>query len=189
MMQTYPFHLIILHLCTLPSCSDTALAACSSPYLTCLTVSGPMRFSPHVASVMAARCAAVTSLMLNCWAEDTGDESSSPEGGESDVVVADAPPRPWEDLAAAGMAWDEGRSLGLIRLLQELGPRLKELAICKADGWRPEALAALRHCRALTKLCIDAGDEDPVELKCEDVHDGHAKAFLLLSSSCPPCQC
>ncbi len=150
-------------------------------------LSGTLRFSPHVASVMAARCTAVTSLMLNCWSLGTGDDDSSSEGAESeDAEWAAAPPPAGEDLAAADMARDDGRSLGRIPLLQELGPRLTELSIYKATGWRPEALAAVRHCRALTKLCIDAGEDDPVDLECEDVPKDMQRPFGCCQVAVPP---
>lgn len=131
--------------------------------------------------MVVSHCPALTELLIDCHAHDhqldepssdeddeagtgeTGEEGAGGGEGPAEAVAADGE----EGTAAAllaGKAQGEGLdccdmlTLGLDRLLGELGPRLLDLTIMAADSWLPGMFRALRHCRALTDLFVEAGD-------------------------------
>ncbi len=141
--------------------------------------------TPQVTSVVASHCPGVTVLTIDCQTQGReSDDPSSDEEDEAGTREAGQEGEAWgggpmeeagakvaedgeEGAAAALLAgkaqaegldhWAEMVTLGLDRLLQQLGPRLQELNIIAADSWLPGMFRALRHCRELTDLFVEAG--------------------------------
>lgn len=141
-----------------------ALPAFGTPHLTTLELRGIYWINPYMAAKIASSCPAVTSLTLDNTAQGMEDDEPSSEGEEDDAGVGPAmcpPPRlTTSDIPCAF----EGLAQARILLLQEMGPRLTDLTLKEADGWWTESLQALRHCRALKDLYIDAGENTLIDL-------------------------
>ncbi len=125
--------------------------------------------NPYIAAKLATSCPSVTSLTLDSLAQGVVEDEPSSEEDEDDAGEGPATRPPasltLSDVPCEGEALAQGR----IHLLQEMGPRLTELTLLEAEGWWTASLQALRHCRALTDLYFDAGENDPVDLKRKQV--------------------
>ncbi len=129
---------------------------------------------PYIAAKIASSCPSVTSLTLDNAAQGMEDDEPSSEEEEDDAVEGPATTPParltLSDIPCDGEVLAQAR----IHLLQEMGPRLTGLTLKEADGWWTESLQALRHCRALKDLYIDAGENTLIDLDREQITRAHA---------------
>ncbi len=109
--------------------------------ITSLDLVGGVPLSVAVSTAIGAHCQQLKTLIIdhNEWASE---------------LAYGAEEAPHSSCAA-----------GVVRLLTDVGPRLRELEVLRsAHHWPAEAWGALRHCTGLTSLAVEAGWKDANDL-------------------------
>ncbi len=109
-------------------------------------------------------------------AQGIKDDEPASEEAEDDAGEGPATTPPASLTLSDIPRYGEALAQGRIHLLQEMGPRLRALTLKEADGWCTDSLQALRHCRALKDLYIDAGEKGLVDLERKQVASNHCGA-------------